>query len=134
MDSKAQQDNSNRQIQSTGTKTGRHKKSELRRISLCVEIGFELLSKRGQSRRRFTWKLKSNVNTSSDDLDLGDDEEFCTGSEADLQGAADNLFSSPHPQPLLLKHCHFNLFICPNPRYYKIKNKIKSLGILLTSN
>ena len=54
VDSKAQQDNSNRQIQSPGTKNRSaprrsHKKSELRRISLCVEIGFELLSKRGHS-------------------------------------------------------------------------------------
>ena len=42
-----------------------------------------------QIRRRFTQKLKLNVNTSSDDLDLlGDDEDFFTGSEADLEGAA----------------------------------------------
>ena len=50
----AQQDNSNMQIQSSGTKTGRHqgeaiRENELRRICLCVEIGFELLSKRGNS-------------------------------------------------------------------------------------
>ena len=54
MDSKAQQDNSNMQIQSPGTKTGRHhgeaiRENEVRRISLCVEIGFKLLSKRGNS-------------------------------------------------------------------------------------
>ena len=50
MDSKAQQDNSNMQIQSPGTEVGRHhgeaiRENELRRISLCVEIGFELLLK-----------------------------------------------------------------------------------------
>ena len=54
MDSKAQQDNSNMQIQSPGTKIGRHhreaiRENELSRISLWVEIGFELLSKRGNS-------------------------------------------------------------------------------------
>ena len=40
-----QQDNSNMQIQSPGTKTGLHHgeaitENERRRISLCVEIGF----------------------------------------------------------------------------------------------
>ena len=54
MDSKAQQDNSNKQIQSPGTEVGQHhgeaiRENELRRISLCIEIGFELLSKRGNS-------------------------------------------------------------------------------------
>ena len=53
-DSKAQEDNSNMQIQCPGTKTGRHhreamRENELRRICLCVEIGFELLSKRDNS-------------------------------------------------------------------------------------
>ena len=47
MDSKAQQDNSNMQIQSPGTEIGQHhreaiRENELRRICLCVEIGFEL--------------------------------------------------------------------------------------------
>ena len=46
-----QQDNSNMQIQSPRTKTGRHhgeaiRENELRRIRLCIEIGFELLSKK----------------------------------------------------------------------------------------
>ena len=54
VDSKAQQDNSNMQIQSPGTEIGRQhgeaiRETELRRISRCVEIGFELLSKRGNS-------------------------------------------------------------------------------------
>ena len=45
-----QQDNSNMQIQSPGTEVGRHhreaiRENELRRISLCVEIGFELFLK-----------------------------------------------------------------------------------------
>ena len=50
MESKAQQDNSNMQIQSPGTEIGQHhreaiRKNKLRRICFCVEIGFELLSK-----------------------------------------------------------------------------------------
>ena len=46
--------------------------------------------------------MKSDANTSKDGLDLlGDDDESFTGSQADLEGAADNLFSSPpRPQPL----------------------------------
>ena len=54
MDSKAQQDNCNMQIQTPGTEIGQHHgeaigENELRRICLCVEIGFELRSKRGNS-------------------------------------------------------------------------------------
>ena len=54
MDSKAQQDNSNMQIHSPGTEIGQHhgeaiRENELRRISLCIEIDFELLSKIGNS-------------------------------------------------------------------------------------
>ena len=54
MDSKAQQDNNNIQIQSPGTETGQHhgkaiREKDLRRMGLCVEIGFELGSKRGNS-------------------------------------------------------------------------------------
>ena len=49
-----QQDNSNMQIQSPGAEIGQHhgeaiRENNLRRICLCVEIGFELLSKRGNS-------------------------------------------------------------------------------------
>ena len=42
------------------------------------------------------------MNTSKDDLDLlGDDGDAFSGSQADLEGAAKNLFSSPpRPQPL----------------------------------
>ena len=49
-----QHDNINIQIQSPGTETGQHhgeaiSENDLRGISLCVEIGFELGSKRGNS-------------------------------------------------------------------------------------
>ena len=51
---------------------------------------------------RYTRKQKSDANTSKDDLDLlSDDEESFTGTQADLEGAVETLFSSPpHPQPL----------------------------------
>ena len=50
MDSKAQQDNTNMQIQSPGTKIGQHhgeaiKENKLRRICLCVEIGLSFFLK-----------------------------------------------------------------------------------------
>ena len=54
-------------------------------------------------RRRYIRKQKtSDPNTSKDDLDLlGDDGDAFSGSQADLEGAAENLFSSPpRPQPL----------------------------------
>ena len=54
-------------------------------------------------RRRYIRKQKtSDPNTSKDDLDLlGDDGDAFFGSQADLEGAAENLFSSPpRPQPL----------------------------------
>ena len=46
-------------------------------------------------------------NTSKDDdlALLGDDVEVFSGSQADLEGAADNLFSSPRPQPQYLPPC-----------------------------
>ena len=54
-------------------------------------------------RCRYIRKQKaSDANTSKDDLDLlGDDGDAFSGSHADLEGAAENLFSSPPcPQPL----------------------------------
>ena len=51
-------------------------------------------------RRRYIRKQKSSdLNTSKDDLDLlGDDGDAFSGSQADVEGAAENLFSSPpHP-------------------------------------
>ena len=59
-------------------------------------------------RRRYIRKQKASdpCNTSKeDDLDLlGDDVEVFSGSQADLEGAAENVFSSPPcPQPLRFK-------------------------------
>ena len=53
-------------------------------------------------RKRYIRKQKGNTVSSKDDeLDLlGDDVESFTGSNADLESAADNLFTSP-PRPLV---------------------------------
>ena len=52
--------------------------------------------------RYFRKQKTSDANTSKYDLDLlGDDGDAFSGSHADLEGAAKNLFSSPPcPQPL----------------------------------
>ena len=69
-------------------------------------------------------------NTSKDDnLDLlGDDVEVFAGTQADLEGAADNLFSSPpRPQPL-----HFDSLSLKTPQTVPptpstaLQNKIES--------
>ena len=103
--------------------------------SICKNLSAEQHAK-VKNRHRYTRKLKSDANTSKDDLDLlGDDEESFTGSQADLEGAADNLFSSPpRPQPL-----HFEALSIKTPRNVpptpgtalqnKIENRLeKSLG------
>ena len=54
-------------------------------------------------RKRYIRKQKGNtVSYKDDELDLlGDDVESFTGTNADLESAADNLFTSPPcPQPL----------------------------------
>ena len=47
-------------------------------------------------------------NTSQDDLDLlGDDGDAFSGSQVDLEGAAENLFLHLHvPNPCVLNLCH----------------------------
>ena len=59
--------------------------------------------KKIQHRKRYLKKQKADTNTKDDELDLlgeGDGDSF-TGSNADLESAADNLFTSaPCPQPL----------------------------------
>ena len=65
-------------------------------------------------------KVLDPCNTSKeDDLDLlGDDVEAFSGSQADLEGAADNLFSSPHLQPLHFESVFKDTSNCPtNLRY-----------------
>ena len=83
-------------------------------------------------RCRYVRKQKASdpCNTSKeDDLDqLGDDVEAFSGSQADLEGAAENLFSSPpHPQPL-----HFETLSLKTPQTVPptpgtaLQNKIES--------
>ena len=73
--------------------------------NLCQICGFfteEQMLKISQ-RKRYIKKQKCLAVTSKDDeLDLlGDDVDSFTGSNADLESGADNLFTSPpHPQPL----------------------------------
>ena len=86
--------------------------------NICSSLTEEQLIKIKQ-RRRYARKQKASdaCNTYKDDLDLlGDDGESFTGFQADLEGAADNLFSSPaRPQPL-----HLSLF-----EHLKLACKIK---------
>ena len=69
--------------------------------NICDNLTDEQRSKI-KNRRRYTRKQRSDANTSKEDLDLlDDDEESFTGTQADLEGAAETLFSSPpRPQPL----------------------------------
>ena len=58
-------------------------------------------------RKRYIKKQKRDTTSSKDDeLDLlGDDVDSLAGSQADLESAADNLFTSPHVlSPYPLKH------------------------------
>ena len=69
------------------------------------------------------------ADTSKDKLDLlGDDEvEVFSGSLADLEGAADNLFSSPRPQPLRFETLSLKIpqTVPPTPGM-ALRNKNKS--------
>ena len=81
-------------------------------------------------RRRYIRKQKSlDPNTSKDDLDLlGDDGDAFSGSQADLEGAAENLFSSPPcPQPLRFESLSLKMpqTVTPTPGT-ALQNKIES--------
>ena len=81
-------------------------------------------------RRQYIRKQKaSDVNTSKDDLDLlGDNGDVFSGSQADLEGAADNLFSSPpRPQPLRFESLSLKMpqTVPPTPGT-ALQNKIES--------
>ena len=89
-------------------------------------------------RRRYIRKQKtSDPNTSKDDLDLlGDDGDAFSGSQADLEGTADNLFSSPpRPQPLRFESLSLKTpqTVPPTPGtafQNKIESRLeKSLGV-----
>ena len=69
---------------------------------ICTSFSDEQL-KKIQNRKRYLKKQKAETSSKDDELDLlgeGDGDSF-TGSNADLESAADNLFTSPpRPQPL----------------------------------
>ena len=69
---------------------------------ICTSFTDEQL-KKIQHRKRYLKKQKAETSSKDDELDLlgeGDGDSF-TGSNADLESAADNLFTSPpRPQPL----------------------------------
>ena len=51
-------------------------------------------------------KVSDTCNKSKDELDLGDDMEAFSGSQADLEGSVENLFSPPPcPNPYVLSLC-----------------------------
>ena len=109
-------------------------------LAISVQISQKNRRTKIKHRRRYTQKQKSSdLNTSKDDLELlGDDEESFTGSQADLAGAAENLFSSPPRLQLLrfeslsLKTPH-NIPPTPGTAFQnKIESRLeKSLGSLL---
>ena len=64
-------------------------------VSLLISTTIVVLSAEQHAKIKnqnwYTRKQKSDVNTGKDDRDLlGDDEESFTGSQADLEGAAEN--------------------------------------------
>ena len=78
--------------------------SQINLHAVSVQIFTDEQQIRIKHRRRSVRKQKASdpCNTSKDDyLDLlGDDVEAFSSSQADLEGVADNLFSSPCPQTL----------------------------------
>ena len=69
----------------------------LLKCEICTSFTEEQLLKISQ-RKHYVKKEKRDTASSKDDeLDLlGDDMDLFTGSHADLESAADNLFTSPH--------------------------------------
>ena len=83
-------------------------------------------------RRRYVRKQKASDpcnNSKDDDLDLlgGDSVEAFSGSQADLEGAADNLFSSPpRSQPLRFESLSLTPQTVPPTPGTALKNKLES--------
>ena len=90
-----------------------------------------------KNRKRYVRKQKADT-SKDDELDLLGDEgvESFTGSQADLEGVADNLFTyPPHPQPLCFESLSLKTpakSVAPTPGtalQQKIESKLKkSLG------
>ena len=102
-----------------------------KRCNICSAFSEEQLIKI-KPRHRYVRKQKvSDTCTTSkdDDLDLlGDDVEAFSGSQADLESAADNLFSSPPcPQPLHFESLSLRtLQAVPHTPGTALQNKIES--------
>ena len=91
---------------------------------LCTSFTDEQLNKI-QSRKMYLKKQKAASSSKEDELDLlgeGDGDSF-TGSNADLESAANNLFTSPPPPPSSTSRLQFIVTkdpsqVCPtHPRY-----------------
>ena len=69
---------------------------------MCTSFTEEELLKISQRKRYIKKQKRDTASSKDDELDLlGDDVDSLTGSHADLESAADNLFTSPpRPQPL----------------------------------
>ena len=107
---------------------------------ICGSFTEEQMLKISQ-RKRYIKNQKGLTCTSKDDeLDLlGDDLDSFTGSNADLESAADNLFNSPpHPQPLPFSSLSLKIPAktvpsTPGTALQKLEAKLeKSLGDSLT--
>ena len=74
---------------------------------ICTSFTKEQMLKISQRKRYIKKQKRDNASSKDDELDLlGDDMDSFTGSHADLESAADNLFTSPpHPQPVPSVHC-----------------------------
>ena len=74
---------------------------------ICTSFTEEQMLKISQRKRYIKKQKRDTASSKDDELDLlGDDMDSFTGSHADLESAADNLFTSPlHPQPLPSVHC-----------------------------
>ena len=70
---------------------------------ICTSFTEVQMLKISQRKRYIKKKTRDTASLKDDELDLlGDDLDSFTGSHADLESAADNLFTSPpRPQPLL---------------------------------
>ena len=100
---------------------------------ICASFTDEQM-KKIQHRKRYLKKQKAETNSKDNELDLlgeGDGDSF-TGSNADLESAADNLFTSPTP-PSSATCLQFFISqntsqVCPtHPRYsFTTKNSNKS--------
>ena len=69
---------------------------------ICTSFTEEQMLKISQRKRYIKKQKRDTASSKDDELDLlGDDVDSFTGSHADLESAADNLFTSPpRPQPL----------------------------------